>query len=253
MTRARRATRRGALGGSTHEGRAGWAAGAAMLLTAALGGGCSDPVAPPAPPAVAPPPGTVLLVDGLPVGAAEVDRWVRVTSLLEPDKVPNHWRRLALANIVLPIRVAEALDPAGHRAAFAEGQRLRGLALELDRVPDDATHADRATVCDTAEGAWNDLGLVDWEIARELPVGSWSPLYETIGGYAFFRLLERPAEWGPLARVRIERVQVFFLAPDGVRMLVDDALRKLPIDIVDPEWEALVPPLYLQNSTRRTP
>ncbi|MEZ6016426.1 MAG: hypothetical protein R3F49_15010 [Planctomycetota bacterium] len=222
------------------------AALAGWVAAACLGGlaGCSDePLAAPAGPEY--PAGTVLAIEGVPIGAEEVDRWAQVTAVLEPDKVQRHWRRLALSNVVLPMRAAEALDPEGRQGAFAEATRLRGLASELDRLPDDAKLRDVAT------GSWSQIGLIDWETARELEVGAWSPVYETPGGWAFFRVLEKPAEWGPIAPVTIERAHVFYLDPEGLRTLVADALHKLTIDIVDPEWEPLVPPIYLQHSTRR--
>ncbi len=198
------------------------------------------------------PAGTVLAVDGVPVSKAEVDRWAAVTRAIEPDKVQAHWRRLALSNIVLPLRTSESLDPEGRRAAFAHAERLRGLATELGRIPDDAD------VHDIAVGNWAQVGLIDWEVARALAVGAWSDVYETPGGWAFLRLLEQPdvapeADLGSQAALRFERVHVFYLAPEGLRTLIEDALRKLPIEVVDPEWEPLVPPIYLQKAVQRTP
>jgi len=198
------------------------------------------------------PAGTVLAVDGVPVSGAEVDRWAAVTRAIEPDKVQAHWRRLALANIVLPLRTSESLDPEGRRAAFAHAERLRGLATEVGRIPDDAD------VHDIAVGNWAQVGLIDWEVARALAVGAWSDVYETPGGWAFLRLLEEPdvapeADLGSQATLRFERVHVFYLAPEGLRTLIDEALRTLPIEVVDPEWEPFVPPVYLQHAVQRTP
>jgi len=227
-------------------------AAAAALALSLLAAGCDVQQAPaPSVPKVYPA-GTVVAVDGVAVAASEVDRWAAVTALLEPDKVHAHWRRLALSNIVLPLRASEALDPEGRRAAFADAGRLRGLAVELDRIPDDAA------VRDVAEGTWNQVGLIDWDVARGLAVGEWSEVYETPGGWAFLRLLERPEvapgeALGPHAALRFERVHVFYLAPEGLRTLVDDALRQLPVEVVEPDWEPLVPPLFLQHAVRRTP
>lgn len=226
--------------------------GLSLLGLSLLGLACDGrPEAPPPAPADYPA-GTVLAVDGVPVSQAEVDRWAAVTALIEPDKVEAHWRRLALANIVLPLRTSESLDPDGRRAAFAHAERLRGLAVELGRIPDDAE------VHDIGVGTWHQVGLIDWEVARGLEVGAWSDVYETPGGWAFLRLLEPPdvplgAAPGSYAALRFERVHVFYLAPEGLRTLVDDALRKLPIEIVAPEWEPLVPPIYMQNTVQRTP
>lgn len=221
------------------------------VCLALLAWACERTAEAPAPPPVYPA-GTVLAVDGVPVSQAEVDRWAAVTAAIEPDKVQAHWRRLALANVVLPLRTSESLDPEGRRAAFAHAQRLRGLATELDRIPDDAE------VHDVGFGTWAQVGLVDWEVARGLEVGEWSDVYETPGGWAFLRLLERPdvapeADLGSQAVLRFERVHVFYLAPEGLRTLVDEALRSLPIEIVDPAWEPLVPPIYLQHTVQRTP
>ncbi len=219
---------------------------AALLLVFGLLA-CDRAPEPAGAPRPAYPAGTVLAVDGVPIRADEVERWVPVTRLLEPDKVLSHWRRLALANIVLPLRAGEALDPRGREAAYAHATHLRGLATERGALPEEVEHRD------VTEGTWKDLGLIDWELARELEVGAWSEVYETVGGWAFFRLLERPAEFGPLSVVRIERAHACYLDPEAVRGLIDEALRTLPIEVVDPEWEALVPPIYLQNSPPRTP
>lgn len=224
---------------------------ALAALTLALAS--CDHAPPPSPaPRPAYPAGTVLVLDGLPIAAADVDRWAAVIAPLEPDKVERHWRRLALSNVVMPIRAAEALDRPGHQAAFARAQALRASALERDRVPEEDLRPE-TDFRDVAAGTWTRIGLVDWAIAKDLEVGAWSPLYETVGGFGFFRLLEKPEPFGPLSDVRLERVQVFYLDPAGVKTLVDEALRALPIEVVDPEWEALVPPAYLQNVTPRTP
>lgn len=242
-------------------GRAGAAApvlpARALLALALLVPACDRGAGEPAPAPAEHPLGTVLAVDGVPILAGEVDRWAAVTALLEPDKVAAHQRRLALANVVLPLRAAEALDPEGRRRAFARISHLRGLATELGRIPDDAERRD------VAAGTWRQVGLVDWEVARGLEVGQWSEVYETPGGWAFLRLLERdaPVEPGetPSALspretgVRFERVHVFYLDPEGVRTVLDEALRALPIEIVDPEWERYVPPIFLQHAVSRTP
>jgi len=225
----------------------------ALALTVSLAGALWAPAckkdaaepAQPAPPVY--PAGTVIAFDGLPISASEVERWVPVIAMMEPDKVERHWRRLALANFVLPFRAAETLDPAGRNEAYRAAQHLHGQAVELNRVPEGAEFVD------VASGTFHDMGLADWYQAKDLEVGAWSPVYETLGGFAFYRLLEKPAQFGPRSPIRIERVQVHFLDPRGVRTVVDDALRALPIDIVDPEWEALVPPLYLQNLVKRHP
>jgi hypothetical protein len=221
-----------------------------LLGCALLAVACDTREAPPAPPRVYPA-GTVAAVDGVPVAQAEVDRWVALMALIEPDKVHAHWRRLALSNIVLPLRAAEALDPEGRQAAFQHAERLRGLAAEQGRIPDEAD------VHDVALGTWRDVGLIDWEVARGLEVGAWSSVYETPGGWAFVRLLEEPEEppdgaLGARTSLRFERVHVMYLAPEGLRLLVDEALRKLPIEVIDPAWEALLPPIYLQNAPQRT-
>jgi hypothetical protein len=227
---------------------------AAAALALALGptlvgcnGGGAGETPSPVTPAVTHPAGTVLAIDGLPITAEEVDRWLPFMRLLEPDKVTAHHRRLALANVVLPVKAATALDRAAHEEAYRAAQQLRNLAVELDSMPSEGA------VVDYAEGDWSRVGLADWAIASELEVGEWSPVYETVGGFAFLRLIERPAELTGLSQVRFHRAHVFFFEPEGSKTLVDQALRSLPIEVVDPEWEALVPPLYLypQNEVGR--
>lgn len=210
-----------------------------LALSLALG--CSEPQ-PTAPPEVELPAGTVLVVDQQPILAEEVDRYVSAIQLIEPEFVLRDHRRKVLSNISIPIAAGAALDPAGRDEAFERAQRLLAATRETGEVPADAPAPKVST------GTFKDVGLIPWAIATDLEPLTFSELHETPGAWTFFKLTastHAPGEFIGTSQVTIVRYDVPYLPTEAVRGLVQTALGGFDVQVVDPEWEPLVPPIYL--------
>lgn len=217
---------------------------ALLAAVAATGcGGTDSDTAPEAPPGYLA--GTVLALDGRPITAEEVDRYVPAVGAIESEfALPSH-RRKVLSNIVLPVAAGAALDPVRREETFLEAQALLAAARETGEVPPDVA------LPQTLSGTFKDIGLASWALAREMEPLTFSDLHETPGGWTFFRLIAVPPDGdmlSPHARFTIVRYDVPYLPREEARALIDDALDGFEISIVDPDWEALVPPIYLYKS-----
>ena len=181
----------------------------------------------PAPPPPAPPPGTVLLVDGISLTAAELDPMCADVLALYPEYSEVHARRLALTNEFLPRLAARAADPQGWQRARAECERAAAR-------PD-------ALVPRSVEGAFHGLGLPLWSAARHLPVGEWSPPIELAGRWSLLRLDERVERPDPREeRLRVSVLEFTYLDESAVERAIDGA-RLL---IVDAEFGEAVPEVW---------
>lgn len=212
---------------------------AAAALAHLAGCGPKEPTPAPAPEV---PEGTVLLVDQQPILASEVDRYVDAVRLIEPEFVLRDHRRKVLSNISIPIAAGAALDPASREEAFERAQRLLAASRETGQVPDDAP-APRVMT-----GTFKDVGLIPWAIATDLEPLTFSELHETPGAWTFFKLTATthpPGEFVGHSQVTIVRYDVPYLPTEAVRGLVQSAIGGFDVQVVDPEWEPLVPPLYL--------
>jgi len=198
------------------------------------------------------PEGTVVTIGGVPITADQVERYVGLMSGIEPQYVEADWRRKALTNIALPMAAAHAILPEERDAAFVRAQALHSEARETGRFPPGVTPR-------YATGTWKDLGMVEWVAAAETRVGNFTALVETPGGWAFGKVIastlgegEEPDAFDEFT-VQIVEVQ-FVEMPDRERHdLIQDAIDDLPIVVVDPEWEPILPALYLYEGRDRDP
>jgi len=178
----------------------------------------------PAVPSSAPPPGTVLLVDGLSLGADEVAPLCTDIQALFPEYSTVHARRLALTNEFLPRLAARAGDPQGWQRARTE---CEGAAARLDTL-----------VPRSDEGAFHGLGLGLWSAARHLPIGEWSAPVELAGRWLRLRLDERVERADPREeRLRLSVLEFPFLDP----MAVEQAIDRAHLVIVEAEFGEAVP------------
>jgi len=196
------------------------------------------------------PDGTVLAVGGEPISGAEVDRYVEMVHVIEPHLVKQDHRRKALANVVLPIAVGRALVPKVDRdAAFREAQRLLSEARETGTLPEGAVEAQYLT------GTWKEIGMTIWNEAQSTAPDSFTAVIETPGAWTFAKVLATnavPGEpFGPLTQVTVQRYDVYYYDREGMRNLIEDGLKELPFEVIDPEWEAVIPPLYLYPRTKK--
>ena len=196
------------------------------------------------------PPGTVLAMGGSPISGAEIDRYVDMVHVIEPHLVKRDHRRKVLANVILPIAVGRALVPADERdAAFAEAERLATAAKETGKVPEGAAQVQYLT------GTWKEIGMTVWNEAKSTEPGSFTGVIETPGAWTFAQILATGVEpgepFGPLTQVTVQRYDVYYYDREGMRDLIQDGLKELKVEVIDPEWEAAVPPLYLYPTSKK--
>jgi len=182
----------------------------------------------------------VLRVDDVRVRADEVDRVAGWIGGLYPEYTPNHRRRLALAEVVLPRAALEADRPGPRADALAACRRAAEGDLD---ARDAAAWAELGGLLERRAGDHASLGLALWGEAHELPLDRWAGPLETPGEF----LLVRPdRRLGPSSEAGAEALDLTVVAfpyvdrAAGVAAL-DAAVERARLRIVDPAWDAIVP------------
>jgi hypothetical protein len=205
---------------------------------ALVGIACGHPAAPAAPAvpteAAEHPAGTVLAVDGVPIGAEEVRAAAAWIARVEPQYTDEHCERLALSNLVLPRAALRAQRPEARAEAL---QRAREIRAALRRASISEGGLERV------RGNWAELGFDLWGFARELAPGEWSEPFERVGRFVVVRLLERDdAESAPSREeLSIELSDVPYVREGTTLQDVDAMIAKSRLSVVDPRWEDRVP------------
>lgn len=235
------------------------AAGLLIALAAPLTtAGCSDPdgesssasdaaggavEASTEPTAVEYPEGTVFTIGDVPVLRSDIDAYVPLVRLIDPHLVTSSLRRSALANVALPIAAARALDPEAREEAFQRAQAYNAHAREQGDVPPGAPEPRYLT------GTWKDVGLVPFAEAMSMTPGSYSRLVESPAAWTFFKLVatnvEEGAEFTNMTEITIQRYDVPYLPDEASRDLVQQAIDTLPVEVIDEEWEHVIPPIVI--------
>jgi len=191
------------------------------------------------------PEGTVLGIhfagERVAIRAEDVDEWLEAFAAVEPAYTRPALRRLALTNLVLPRAIGGLIDPAERRAARERAERARA-----DRVAGDAAEPPSADPgsFETLSGGYADVGLDVWARARAVETGAWSPVFETVAGWCFFRLLEAPPRpWSRKTAITVERAIFPYLDLDP-RGLIESAIDESRLTIVDPAWKDILPATY---------
>lgn len=182
------------------------------------------------------PAGTAVAVDGEPIAVAEVDRiadWVRPHY---PERSRVSWRRTALTWFLLP-RAAVASERAAERRAAREASAAAREALVAGTGEAEVRQA---------SGTWGELGLEIWSRARELEPGTWSAPFEAVGRFLLIRLDEAPPPPAPgesvgAQRLRVSLVEHLYLPADAGPDAVEAAIDGARLEIVDPDFEEVVP------------
>ncbi|HRV80599.1 MAG TPA: hypothetical protein P5218_04145 [Planctomycetota bacterium] len=229
----------------------------ALGLVLALGAGCgkaqpgaSEPAASDAqPPQVASrplpadlPEDTVLVIEDQPITRSEIDRWLGIYRLIEPAKSEHALRRLIVTNSCLPIAAARVLDPEGSAAALRRLERARTKVLAGETLSLEDPQIERI------EDTWKStMGLDRLGVGKETPLGEWSPIFETLGGYTMVRVVRAPSPWLPNSVITLEHITVNYLPPEQSKEIVWDALKNVEITVVDPEWRRYLPTIYLHQ------
>lgn len=208
-----------------------------LLLSLGLAGlaGCTEaaPDVPPAPLAAAAPAhpaGTVLTVDGEPLLAGEVEELAAAVERLHPEYSRLHARRLALTGELLPRLAGRGLAPEAWRAA-----------REACAAFDPAAAAPSA-VRRTRRGNFAELGLGPWSAACALELDTWSEPLEFFGRFLRLRVTARtPADDPRREELELEEVEFAYLDGARARELLQEALDRAALVIVDPAWRECVP------------
>lgn len=184
------------------------------------------------------PAGTVLVVNGVPILAEEVDRIGSDYALLEPQDSLLQLRRLALANAILPTIAARAIDPDGRTRAreLAESYRAALLAGELPSGPlSGPMELERS-------GQFTDLGFLLWRTAMPLQPGTWSEILESPGSFHLLRVKSREEGSLPsLTRFTIGLFHFPYLKPETAHTDAEAAIDRSQLIILDETWRDAVP------------
>lgn len=206
---------------------------AAALLLAALAS--CDPAAP------APktwPAGTVFALDGVAIGAAEIDAGADVFAQLEPDLAMPHLRRLAFTNIVLPLVAGRNLAGPERDRALVRASDLKGV-LDAGGTPGGPLAG--ATVA-TREGTAGEIGFEAWSYAATAEVGRWSEPLESVGSFELVQLEERSAAGAARAvRYKVRVWTVPYVDAANPRGAIEGQFDRSKLEIVDPAWDEIVP------------
>jgi hypothetical protein len=176
------------------------------------------------------PEGTVMVLDGEPITAAEVDQHIDSLTTIDASFTKPHRRRLVLTSVIFLRAYARAHPDRPREEARAEAEEWRSKlladALALPLAP-------------PVSGNWDRLGIEYWFPLRELEPGEWSEVVELCGRFAVIQLVSRDhaprggQEWFEARFVEFPYVDRPELLPNRVR----DAT----LEIVDPAWQEIVP------------
>lgn len=206
----------------------------ALLACAVALGACDRPA--PAPGARD---GAVLLVGDVPITAEEVDLLTPAFALIEPRSSPDHLRRLALTNVVLPRAIAQSLEPAERQRALEQARAAREALVAgawIGPLPE-GTSGGRI-----GEGYFNDLTVPIWQRALELEPDEWSEVFENVGAFVIAKRLERRDGRLPIETwFKVELAIFPFLDEADANQRIEEAYDHLRLTIVDPSWRKYVP------------
>jgi hypothetical protein len=207
---------------------------ASLAWTLVLATGCAPTQEVPAWPA-----GTVLALDGVPIGNAWVEEIAALMVHVEPAASDNQRKRLALTNLIFPILASRAIDPE-RREASAE--MAADYLTELEAGREDYSGPVVGPRLRTTLGGLAELGLVVWAHCWEMEPGEFSPVLETIGTFEVFQLLDKKLGALPgQARFTVRLVEFPWLDPEAPRVEVETMLDASRLVIVDPSWNQIVP------------
>ncbi len=204
----------------------------AAILFYALGpAGCSRQEA--TEPARDLPAGTVMVLDGQPITAAEVDIYVEDLGAIMPAYTVTTRRRQALTNLVLPLVFGRIHNPEARKSARAEAEAWRRAFLAGELV---------AGPGEEKVGNWDILGVDVWWILRHLNEEAWSEVVELPGRFVVVQLLGRDRnKHGGREFFSAHVVEFPYVKHPG--NLSHDCLEG-ELEIVDPAWREIVPGLW---------
>lgn len=184
------------------------------------------------------PAGTVLVMNGFPVGASEVDEAGSCMALIEPEDSLLQLRRIALAKLVFPHIAARGIAPEQRE----ELQRLAAdwrAAIENNSLPEGPLSGPMQV---EKTGNYKQLGFEVWKKGLELEIGHWSPVIESAGSFHIIRVKDRSGDHAPgHSKLTIDTFDFPYLDPSTAREQIERALDRSTLKIVDPAWNEAVP------------
>ena len=211
----------------------------ALLLSLTLVQSCE----PESSPATGPswPVGTVLAVENQPITADEVDLASAWVEPIDRKATPEHLRRLALTNVVLPNVIARLLAPEARERALMEAHatltQLRSGTWNSPPGPDGAYGQ-------LYQGHFKHIGLAAWGTALSLADGAWSEPIEEQGVVMLARRMGMTEAAVPMAtQFDVDLISFPYLAQETAAQDIEQAYDRFHLTIVDPSWRTIVPEL----------
>lgn len=198
------------------------------------------------------PPGTVLAVEGMPITADEVDLASAHFQRVQASATGPQLRRLALTNFALPRAVSRLLAAEAREKAKREADDL--YARLVGKITDVGPDLDPSAGAERVTGTWQELGVVPWGTALELPEGRWSEPIEDVGQWIVLRRVgTREAPVSLATEVTIEAFAFPWMPPEERLLAIESAYDSMRLEIVDPAWEEIVPEHTLYRMGARRP
>lgn len=177
------------------------------------------------------PEGTVLVCDGEPIRAEEVDPIALALQPLGPRFTQPHLRRLALTNVCLPLAAGRAkTDLERMKAARTKAEAFRSATAQAS--PPEAR-------IEVIEGAQDSLGVPLWVLTQRQELGIWSKVEELPGRFVVTRLLEKNDD--PQPQRTLYKVEIASFAYVDEPASLSSAALNASYAIIDPSWEVLIP------------
>lgn len=218
------------------------------MLAALVGSACGEAASP----APAPnwPAGTVLVMNGEPISAEEVDRIGSDFALLEPADALIQLRRLALTNVIFPRIAAASADPKRRAEMRSQAETYRA-ALVAGTLPTGPLAGPMET---EHKGSLLDLGMEIWSFALQAEVDQWSPVLESAGSYQIARVKKRwPGRSPGLSRFLVGVYEFPYIDTTNRHKSIDAAIDRSRLVIVDEAWREVVPTVWVHRMRGETP
>ena len=186
---------------------------------------------------------TAYMVLDEPITKSQIDHWVDIYKQIEPDKSEHHLRRLVLTNYNLPVAVGASLDPDGRVRALGELSKARDKVLNGEPLSMEGPQVE------TLHNHWkSEMGLDRWGMGQKTPVGEWSEIFETAGGWTMVRVVGAPDPWLPNSKVTLEHLTVYYLPPNECKEIITEGFKTVPVRVVDKDWKRYMPTFYLYGT-----
>ncbi|NOT32258.1 MAG: hypothetical protein HOP15_17570 [Planctomycetes bacterium] len=176
----------------------------------------------------------MLLVNGLALTGAEIERLCDDIRELYPEYSLLHARRLALTNEFLPRLAVRAMSAEPWLQARAACEAARP---ELEQAGQPSLLATKRI-----EGRFKLLGIGLWSAARHLSLGEWSEPIELTGRWLRLRLEARSQSADPLLEtLELSLLEFPFVPLEDAERAVQAAIDRAHLTLLDADFAEAVP------------